>query len=92
MFRVVREGLKLKDLCTPAGLREGGATEFWTRTQQFSRLRLRGRWSDVKVLGHYIQEAIVFLADLCLGQDDELLRLARRVGVALFKQYLRRRQ
>lgn len=69
---------------TPASLRPGGATMYFSRGVQISTLRFMGRWTAEKSLEHYIQLAMATqimnkldetavsrlqkLAPLCLAQ------------------------
>ena len=43
---------------TPASLRPGGATMYFSRGVQISTLRFMGRWTAEKSLEHYIQLAM----------------------------------
>ena len=45
---------------TPAGLRAGGATFGYRAGMSIDQLRLRGRWTSVAALEHYIQETTAF--------------------------------
>ena len=40
-----------------SGLRGGGATDYFLRTQDIEGLRRRGRWSNIRTLERYVQEA-----------------------------------
>lgn len=43
---------------TLAGLRGGGATDFFLRLQDVPRLLRRGRWTSLQALERYVQEGI----------------------------------
>lgn len=47
---------------TAACLRAGGATAFYLHSSNIDRLRIKGRWSSMRSLDHYIQESTSLLA------------------------------
>ena len=70
---------------TPAGLRGGGATEFFLRTRDVLSLRRRGRWSQLATLDRYLQEAVVLLYARTEGWVD--LQPIVDCGVAIFQPH-----
>jgi hypothetical protein len=65
-------GLGLHALAlTPAGLRGGGATDYWIRTRDVPGVRRRGRWTVERTLERYLQEGA------SIGQRDVLDRATR---------------
>ena len=48
---------------TLAGLRGGGATDFYLRTMDVTSLRRRGRWAQLATVDRYVQEAAACLHD-----------------------------
>ena len=71
--------LGLLDLgITWAGLRSGGATDFWLRTKNLPALRRRGRWSNEQTLERYVQEAV--FVQTCLRLPARVSETLRRVA------------
>ena len=59
-WKDVFAAMQLPALWTPAGLRAGGATFAYRCGMTIDQLRIRGRWTSVAALEHYIQEATAF--------------------------------
>ena len=79
-------GLGLLDLgLSWAGLRAGGATDFWLRTKNLPALRRRGRWSNEMTLERYIQESVFVQCSLNLPSrvSETLRRVSALSGVIL---------
>ena len=81
---VTRLGL-LELNITWAGLRAGGATDFWLRTKNLPALRRRGRWSNEQTLERYIQESVFVQCSLRLPTrvSETLRRVSALSGVLL---------
>ena len=81
---VTRLGL-LELNITWAGLRAGGATDFWLRTKDLPALRRRGRWSNEQTLERYIQESVFVQCSLRLPTrvSETLRRVSALSGVLL---------
>ena len=81
---VTRLGL-LELNITWAGLRAGGATDFWPRTKYLPALRRRGRWSNEQTLERYIQESVFVQCSLRLPTrvSETLRRVSALSGVLL---------
>jgi len=62
---------------TPASLRAGGATDLFLSGLPLDQLKFRGRWTNVKTLEHYVQEAGAtrVLASLKPGVADRLEKI-----------------
>ena len=76
---------------TPAGLRAGGVTSDFIRTQSTSRTQWRGRWADTKVMRHYIQLGEYHLAGLQWKEQtrrrlEAFAGILHRFVAALFDQ------
>ena len=56
---------------TPAGLRPGGATEFYLRTQNIGALQWRGRWRSPSTLEHYLQMGMSYLVQTRLAKPSK---------------------
>jgi len=72
---------------TPAGLRGGGATDYWIRTRDVPNVRRRGRWTTERTLERYLQEGAALsqrerLEPATRAYLDNLLALA----VEFFRQ------
>ena len=72
-------------LFTLGGLRSGGATQHYLEHENLSQLLRRGRWSNVKTLDHYVQEAAVVLVMLTIPPEvlKTLNELAASLGTTL---------
>ena len=74
LFKQVLKHIGVQSLgLTPAGLRGGGATDFWLRTRDVPALRRRGRWSNEKTLERHLQEGAYFLCTTCIPADTSAL-------------------
>ena len=84
LFKQVLKRIGVQSLeLTPAGLRGGGATDFWLRTRDVPALRRRGRWSNEKTLECYIQEGAYFLGTTSLPASARLNALVELAPVLL---------
>jgi hypothetical protein len=71
-----------RDGLTPAGLRAGGATYFFTETQDFELVKWKGRWLSSRMLEIYLQEtvALSILPSLTPPARDRVARFAAAAG------------
>jgi len=66
---------------TPAGLRGGGATDFFLRTREVDGLRRRGRWTNLKTLERYVQEGAAQVQMQKVGPTTQR-RIEQRAALA----------
>ena len=64
---------------TLAGLRGGGATDFYLRIMDVMSLRRRGRWAQLSTVDRYVQEAAACLQDdsMTPAERSKVAELAR---------------
>eukprot|EP00973_Karenia_brevis_P004915 677509-Karenia_brevis.AAC.1 len=67
---------------TPAGLRGGGATDFFLRHQDTLALRRRGRWTQLITLDRYLQEGVVLMH---ANQIPDSVTTLAQLAVVLFQ-------
>jgi hypothetical protein len=68
-----KECLGREDLVLPSGLRTGGATFVFQKSDEdLGRLLWRGRWRDIRMLGIYIQELSAAMVRMKLQHDDDV--------------------
>ena len=71
---------------TPAGLRGGGATEFFLATRDIATLRRRGRWTQIQTLERYLQEGVVCSHDRSVAEPSRLrVKHLAELGVSIFQ-------
>ena len=69
--------MHLPAIWSPAGLRAGGATFAYRLGMTIDQLRIRGRWTSVAALEHYIQEAAAFAVRSQLTESTKLFVTGR---------------
>ena len=73
---------------TLAGLRGGGATDFYLRTMDVMSLRRRGRWQQLSTVDRYVQEAAACLQDDRMnGEDRHRISELAHLAASLLETY-----
>ena len=87
-FRQLAKDISSHAGWTLAGLRGGGATDFYLRTMDVVSLRRRGRWAQLATVDRYVQEAAACLQDDNVSPADraKISELAR-IGAKLLEEY-----